>query len=91
MNSEPNGVLVNFISCRWKTACGIKCSCKIAERWYTVVCMHFDLDICENVPEVSLNIEEDEYDDQEAILRRAVSIRRNEIGETKICDHYSHS
>ena len=54
--------------CHYKTACAIKCSCKKTELWSSVVCLNCDLEVSENTPEVSLNNEKNEYNDQDAIL-----------------------
>ena len=47
--------LPNFISCRCKTASGTKCTCKIVEVRFSVACLHCDLDIYEDEPEISIN------------------------------------
>ena len=60
--------LFNLILCHCKTASSTICSCKIAELRCSVVCLHCNLDVYKNAPEVSFNIEENEYDDQEVIL-----------------------
>ena len=68
MNTKPAPQLFSFFPWCCKTTCGTKCSCKVTGLGCSIVCLHCDLDVCENALEVSLNIEEDKYYDQEVSL-----------------------